>query len=196
MALGDSPTRTIGGHFLVVGTHHIHKQLCTRTHTHKYKRYSRIARRNRLPGTGDVQQLAPRVYSSRSDLVTPRYCTVGRSESGSDFAAVASFRGTTVQVAPPSPSLVAPGTTISTHSPPTHPLKHLQKQKKNTNTKIFQFDRLPRFYKFAIIIANFIRVRCTTQSRAQLRERTHTHNHATLCTPSAFAQVYVYVSFF
>lgn len=197
MALGDSPTRTIGGHFLVVGTHHIHKQLCTRTHTHKYKRYSRIARRNRLPGTGDVQQLAPRVYSSRSDLVTPRYCTVGRSGSGSDFAAVASFRG---HYCAGGASITQFGrtrnyyfNTLSTYPP----LKTFAKTKKNhTNTKIFQFDRLPRFYKFAIIIANFIRVRCTTQSRAQLRERTHTHNHATLCTPSAFAQVYVYVPFF
>lgn len=91
MALGDSPTRTIEGHFLVVGAHRIHRQLCTRTQTQAMVPIR--TQESLLPGTGDVQQLAPRVYSSRSALVTPRYCTVGRSGSGSDFAAVASFRG-------------------------------------------------------------------------------------------------------
>lgn len=115
------------GHFLVVGTRRIHRQLCTRTQTQAMLPIR--TQESLLPGTGDVQQLAPRVNSSRSALVTPRYCTVGRSGSGSDFAAVASFRG---YYHIGGASITQFGRTrnyyFNTHTH-THPLKHLQKQK-------------------------------------------------------------------
>lgn len=186
MALGDSPTRTIGGHFLVVGTRRIHRQLCTRTQIQAMLPFR--TQESLLPGTGDVQQLAPRVYSSRSALVTPRYCTVGRSGSGSDFAAVASFRG---HYHTGGASITQFGRTrnyyFNTHTH-AHPLKTFAKTK-FTHSPTPGSSNLTDCRAILQIRNNNRDFHSRDAQYKRATARTHTHTQSQFCTralPSAF----------